>query len=202
MIDGRPNDVQAEVRGLVAGVDEAGRGPWAGPVVAAAVIFGRRVPEGLADSKRLSPARREQLFHDIFDCALGVAYRAVSPRCIDGSDILRATLKAMRESVLALPVAPTMVYVDGRQVIPGLPLPQKAFVGGDDMFPAVSAAGIVAKVIRDRMMRVSDQLYPHYGFARHKGYGTHLHRQALAEYGPCPVHRYSFAPVRRASSAS
>lgn len=188
--------------GLVAGVDEAGRGPWAGPVVAAAVVFGSRVPEGLADSKRLSPAKRERLFEQILEQALGVAYRAVSPRRIDDGDILRATLKAMRESVLALPVAPSVVYVDGRQVIPGLELPQRAFVGGDNMFPAVSAAGIVAKVVRDRMMRVADRLYPEYGFAQHKGYGTRFHAEVLAEFGPCPVHRLSFAPVRRISKSA
>lgn len=188
---------ELKARRPVAGVDEAGRGPWAGPVVAAAVILGPRVPAGLADSKRLSAAARERLFHEIMSSAEAVAYRAVSARRIDRSDILRATLKAMRECVLALPVAPVKVYVDGRQVIPDLNIDQEALVRGDAVVPEVSAASIVAKFIRDRIMRVWDRVYPAYRFASHKGYGTKEHMQALSRHGPCPVHRFSFHPVRR-----
>jgi len=182
---------------LVAGVDEAGRGPWAGPVVAAAVILGPAAPPGLADSKTLSAAQRERLFTAIVEQALAVSYRVVSARRIDRTDILRATLAAMREAVLALPVAPAFVYVDGQQTIPGLSVPQQAVVDGDDLLPVVSAASIVAKVVRDRIMTAWDAVYPAYGFARHKGYGTREHAAALAAHGPCPLHRRSFAPVRR-----
>lgn len=185
---------------LIAGVDEAGRGPWAGPVVAAAVILGSVVPDGLDDSKRLSPARRERLFAEIMRHAPAVSFRIVSPRRIDRSDILRATLAAMRECVLTLPVAPSVVYVDGKQIIPGLSVPQQALVGGDGICPAVSAASVVAKVVRDRIMRTWDAVYPEYGFADHKGYGTKRHAAALVERGPCPLHRFSFAPVRRAAA--
>lgn len=182
---------------LVAGVDEAGRGPLAGPVVAAAVILGDRVPDGLADSKRLSPAKRERLFGEIMTHATAVGFRIVSARRIDRADILRATLAAMREAVLALPVAPRKVYVDGRQIIPGLAVDQEAVVGGDALYPAISAASIVAKVVRDRIMDAWDRAYPEYGFAQHKGYGTRRHVSALIQWGPCSLHRRTFAPVRQ-----
>lgn len=185
---------------FAAGVDEAGRGPWAGPVVAAAVILGDDVPDGLTDSKRLSVGKRERLFEDIMNRALAVSFRAVSARRIDRTDILRATLSAMRECVLTLPVAPSIVYVDGKQTIPGLRVPQRAIVGGDGVCPSVSAASIVAKVVRDRMMRTWDAVYPEYGFAKNKGYGTRRHVAALEQLGPSPLHRFSFAPVRRVVS--
>lgn len=190
--------MEAKKLELVAGVDEAGRGPLAGPVVAAAVILGNDIPAGLADSKRLSSSTRERVFHEIVEKAIAVAYRAVSPRCIDRTDVLRATLKAMREAIIALPVAPTAVRVDGQHVVPGVGVRQETLIGGDALCPAVSAASIVAKVIRDRMMRTWDRVYPAYGFADHKGYGTRFHVQALADHGPCPVHRFTFTPVRRA----
>lgn len=185
---------------LAAGVDEAGRGPWAGPVVAAAVILGDVVPDGLTDSKRLSATKRERLFEDIMKHALAVSFRSVSPRRIDRIDILRATLVAMRESVMTLPIAPSIVYVDGKQTIPGLHVPQRALVGGDGVCPSVSAASIVAKVVRDRMMHAWDEVYPEYGFAQNKGYGTRQHVAALNDFGPCPLHRFSFAPVQRVVS--
>lgn len=185
----------ADHLGLIAGVDEAGRGPWAGPVVAAAVILGDKVPAGVTDSKLLTPARREELFEEILATAVAVAYRAVSPRRIDAANVLQASLAAMREAVLALPVAPGRVLVDGPCTVPGIPMPQQAVVKGDRVHPAISAASIVAKVVRDRMMHVWDRVYPGYGFAAHKGYGTPQHKDALARLGPCPLHRRSFAPV-------
>lgn len=180
---------------LTAGVDEAGRGPWAGPVVAAAVILGDHVPPGVTDSKLLTPARREQLYEEILATAIAVAYWAVSPRRIDAANVLRASLVAMRQAVLALPVAPGRVLVDGPWLVPNLPVPQQPLVKGDREHPAISAASIIAKVTRDRMMRFWDRVYPEYGFAAHKGYGTPQHRNALSRLGPCPLHRRSFAPV-------
>lgn len=180
---------------LVAGVDEAGRGPLAGPVVAAAVILGETVPAGVTDSKLLTPARRAALYQAIVDTALAVTVKAVSPRRIDSRNVLRASLAAMREAVLALPVAPDEVVVDGPWPVPGLAVPQRPIVDGDRLHAAVAAASIVAKVVRDRMMTMWDRVYPQYGFAEHKGYGTRRHREALARLGPCPLHRFSFTPV-------
>ena len=194
--------VQARTRGepLVAGVDEAGRGPWAGPVVAAAVILGSTVPDGVADSKLLTAARREALYEQILASAVAVAWRAVSSRRIDATNVLEASLRAMREAVHALPVGPEHVLVDGPWPVPGLSVPQEPVVSGDRLCPAIAAASIVAKVVRDRMMATWDRVYPGYGFAAHKGYGTRLHRDALARLGPCPLHRMSFAPVRAAAA--
>jgi len=167
-------------------------------VVAAAVILGEDVPSGLADSKLLTPARREALFEEILATAVAVAYRAVSPQRIDARNVLRASLAAMREAVLALPVSPSRVLVDGPWAVPGLPVPQSTVVAGDRRHAAIAAASVVAKVVRDRMMDWWDRVYPHYGFAAHKGYGTRGHREALARLGPCPLHRTSFAPVMTA----
>lgn len=180
---------------LVAGVDEAGRGPLAGPVVAAAVIVGPTLPDGLADSKRLSAAKRLQLFEHIVDTALSVSYCVVSPRKIDQVNVLQATLRAMRGAVFGLSHLPSVVHVDGNHPIPGLLLPQRTLVGGDGRCPAVAAASIVAKVVRDRMMHLWDRVYPQYGFAEHKGYPTARHNDVLNRLGPCPIHRYSFSPV-------
>lgn len=182
--------------GLVAGVDEAGRGPLAGPVVAAAVILGRQPPAGLADSKQLSASRRTQLYDIITSNCLAVAFWIVSPRKIDDLNVLQATFRAMRGAVAALTYEPDIVHVDGNKTIPGLRLPQRALVGGDRRCPAVAAASIVAKVVRDRTMTLWDKVYPEYGFDGHKGYGTVVHTDALARHGPCAIHRYSFAPVR------
>jgi ribonuclease HII len=184
----------------LAGVDEAGRGPLAGPVVAAAVLItpGLSWP-GLTDSKKLSAHRREELYDSIMAEAPGVGVAAVEPAQIDEMNILRATLLAMARAVVRLPRSPDHVLVDGNRRIPALVVPQTAVVGGDATCPCISAASIVAKVTRDRLMCELHGQYPLYGFARHKGYATKEHLRALRQHGPCPVHRMSFAPVKRAS---
>ncbi len=183
---------------IVAGVDEAGRGPLAGPVVAAAVILDPSVPiEGLADSKRLSAGRRAELDREIRERALSVAVARVGAGVIDAVNILQATMQAMREAVDGLEPLPDEVLVDGNRC-PALPCPARAVVRGDASVAAISAASILAKVARDREMIEMDRRYPEYGFARHKGYGTRAHRDALLRYGPSPIHRASFAPVRAA----
>jgi ribonuclease HII len=181
---------------LVAGVDEVGRGPLAGPVVAAAVILDpQAVPDGLADSKLLSAQRRDALFDIILRQGLGVGIGSASAVEIDGLNIRQATLLAMRRAVSALPLAPGLVLVDGNDP-PTLPCPCEAIIGGDALISSIAAASIIAKVTRDRMMARLGQHYPAYGFAGHAGYGTAKHRAALREHGPCPAHRYSFAPVK------
>jgi len=183
---------------LAAGVDEAGRGPLAGPVVAAAVILdpGARI-EGLADSKRLSAGRRADLDREIRERALSFAVARVDATVIDAINILQATMQAMREAVDGLDTSPDEVLVDGNRC-PALPYPARAVVRGDVSVAAISAASVLAKVARDREMIEMDRRYPEYGFARHKGYGTRAHRDALARFGPSPIHRKSFAPVRSA----
>jgi ribonuclease HII len=194
---------QAEIfhaGGLIAGVDEAGRGPLAGPVVAGAVILDPLLPiEGLDDSKRLSPARREALAIEIKSKALAWSVRWADAAEIDSLNILHATMLAMRRAVLGLRVRPRLVEVDGNR-LPNLEIGNgriagKAIVGGDALVEAISAASILAKVRRDAIMCEVDQLYPGYGFAQHKGYGTALHRESLDRLGPCPQHRWSFRPV-------
>ena len=181
---------------IVAGVDEAGRGPLAGPVVAAAVILDPAVRiEGLADSKRLSAGRRAELDREIRERALSFAIARASAAVIDAVNILQATMQAMREAVDGLDTSPDEVLVDGNRC-PALPYPARAVVRGDASVAAISAASILAKVARDREMIEMDRRYPEYGFARHKGYGTHAHREALLRFGPSPIHRASFAPVR------
>lgn len=193
-----------QVDGLVAGVDEAGRGPLAGPVVAAAVILDAGHPiDGLADSKKLSAARRETLAAEIRLHAVAWSVAKVDAAQIDEINILAATMLAMRRAVGALAVRPARVQVDGNR-LPDLSfdrvaIPGEAVIGGDDKIAAISAASIIAKTTRDRIMEDLDALYPQYGFARHKGYGTAVHRQCLQQHGPCPEHRQSFAPVRAAS---
>ncbi len=184
--------------GLVAGVDEAGRGPLAGPVFAAAVILDPDAQiEGLADSKRLSAGRRADLDHEIRERALSFAVARVGATVIDAINILQATMQAMREAVGGLDPSPDEVLVDGNRC-PTLSCPARAVVRGDVSVAAISAASILAKVARDREMMEMDRRYPEYGFARHKGYGTRAHRAALARLGPSPIHRTSFAPVRSA----
>ena len=181
--------------GLVAGVDEAGRGPLAGPVVAAAVILDPRQPiEGLADSKKLSAARRERLFEQIRAKALCCAIAEASVEEIDRLNILQATLLAMQRAVAGLRLPPVMVLVDGNR-LPKLPMRAEAVVGGDALVPAISAASILAKVSRDRWCAGIDAAWPQYGFAAHKGYGTAAHLAALRAHGACEHHRRSFAPV-------
>ncbi len=183
---------------LVAGVDEAGRGPLAGPVVAAAVIFRDGVViEGVRDSKQLSAARRETLAALIRERAAAFALGTAEVAEIDALNILRASLLAMSRAVTALQIAPQRVLVDGNH-LPELSCEARAVVGGDRRIAVVSAASILAKVARDAIMAELDRLYPQYGFARHKGYPTQAHREALKQHGPCPVHRRSFAPVRDA----
>lgn len=181
---------------LVAGIDEVGRGPLAGPVVAAAVILDpARVPAGLTDSKKLSAARREALFAVILETALGTGIGSASPTEIDSLNIRHATLLAMRRAAAALPVAPGLVLVDGNDP-PTLACPCEAIVKGDALVASIAAASIVAKVVRDRMMARLALAYPAYGFAGHVGYGTAEHRTAIMAHGPCPAHRHSFAPIK------
>lgn len=183
---------------LVAGCDEAGRGPLAGPVIAAAVILNPDRPiSGLADSKQLSAKRREILAAEIHAKALAWALGRAEAAEIDELNILQASLLAMQRAVAALPVAPARVLVDG-QHCPALSCPVQAIVRGDATEPAISAASILAKVARDREMTELHLRYPDYGFDRHKGYPTAAHRAALQAHGPCPAHRRSFAPVRAA----
>ena len=183
---------------LVAGVDEAGRGPLAGPVVVAAVILDPAVRiAGLDDSKRLSPQRRAELDLEIRERAAGYAVARADIDVIDAIDILQATMQAMREAVARLDPAPDLVLVDGNRC-PDVPCPVRAVVGGDATVAAIGAASILAKVARDREMIEMDRRYPEYGFARHKGYGTRAHRDALLRLGPSPIHRLSFAPVKSA----
>jgi ribonuclease HII len=185
-------------RGLVAGVDEAGRGPLAGPVVAAAVILDDLHPvAGLRDSKVLTPKRRDQLFDLIMARALCVSVAEASPAEIDRYNILQATLLAMQRAVERLRLPPAQVLVDGNR-LPTLKVPALAIVKGDAKVAAISAASIVAKVHRDRLCAHLHERYPDYGFDGHKGYPTAAHLDALDRHGPCPEHRCSFAPVRRA----
>lgn len=180
---------------LVAGVDEAGRGPLAGPVFAAAVILDPSKPiSGLADSKKLTEKKREQLFLHIRRDALAWSVAKGSVDEIDNINILRATLLAMQRAIALLKIKPMKVLVDGNQC-PQLPYVTEAIVCGDDIEPAISAASIVAKVLRDKLMHVLDKKYPAYGFAKHKGYGTTEHINALRILGPCKIHRKSFAPI-------
>ena len=192
-----------EIDGLVAGIDEAGRGPLAGPVAAAAVILhpGRPIA-GLADSKKLTAGRREALAGEIRERSLAWSVAWADPAEIDAINILAATLLAMRRAILGLWVSPDGVRVDGNR-LPSLTFGDRhiegqAIVGGDSRVAEISAASIIAKTVRDRKMRELDKLYPCYEFARHKGYGTEVHRARLREFGPCREHRFTFAPVRTA----
>ena len=181
--------------GLVAGVDEAGRGPLAGPVVAAAVILDDLHPiAGLADSKKLTPARREKLYDEIRAKALCCSIAEASVEEIDQLNILQATMLAMRRAVMGLRLKPVMVLVDGNR-LPTLDIQAEAIVKGDALVPAISAASILAKVHRDLWCVQVHEEFPQYGFAGHKGYGTAVHMAALREHGACVHHRRSFAPV-------
>ena len=181
--------------GLIAGVDEAGRGPLAGPVVAAAVILDeRKLIPGLADSKILSPMRREQLYEQIYADALCCSIASASVEEIDRLNILQATMLAMRRAVLGLRLTPVKVLVDGKR-IPVMQVLAEAIVKGDALVPSISAASILAKVYRDRWCAQVHLQFPQYGFDAHKGYGTQAHMAALREHGACPQHRRSFAPV-------
>ena len=186
-----------DVPGLVAGVDEAGRGPLAGPVVAAAVILNDKAPiKGLADSKQLTARRREQLYDEIRAKALCCSVALASVEEIDQLNILQATMLAMQRAVNGLRLKPAKVLVDGNR-LPTLDVLAEAIVSGDALVPSISAASILAKVTRDRLLNDLHLLHPVYGFDRHKGYGTAAHLQALQAHGAVAVHRRSFAPVAR-----
>lgn len=183
---------------IVVGVDEVGRGPLAGPVITAAVVLTVQL-EGLADSKRLSPRRRERLF-PLIKTHGRVALGAASVREIDQLNILHASLLAMRRAVVRLALDPDLVLVDGNKS-PAMPWPVQCVVGGDARVPEISAASIIAKVIRDRLMAALDRRYPGYGWAKNAGYPTVAHRRALIDVGVTRHHRRSFAPVKRALSS-
>lgn len=192
----------------VCGVDEAGRGPLAGPVVAAAVVLPGwyegpgelQFPDsldGLNDSKQINEALREALFAELMQIA-DVSIASVSAATIDARNIRKASLEAMRLAVLGLAEPPTFALIDGKDEPPGLPCAATAIIKGDGRSLSIAAASICAKVARDRMMVAADTLYPRYGFAAHKGYATEIHREALKRIGPCPLHRRTFTPVREA----
>lgn len=182
---------------FVAGVDEAGRGPLAGPVVVAAVILDALRPiDGLDDSKKLSQAKREALYPLIVDCALACSVVVIEREEIDRINIFQATMLGMTRAVKALMPAATEALIDGNHLPKDLPCRARAIIGGDALEPAISAASILAKVSRDRLMVAMDARYPGYGFAEHKGYSTPAHLAALKRLGPCEEHRRSFAPVK------
>ena len=178
---------------FVAGLDEAGRGPLAGPVVAAAVIFPKVVYiPGLNDSKLLTPTRREKLYGAIIEQASAVGIGEASPQEIDRLNILQASLLAMQRAVFHLALDPEHLLIDGRWELPGCNIEQKALVKGDQRCFSIAAASIIAKVYRDRIMMDYHKLYPQYGFERHKGYPTRAHIEAISEHGYCAIHRRSF----------
>jgi len=188
---------------LIGGVDEAGRGPLAGPVVAACVVIGPdfKIEPGdlelVADSKKLTAKRREKLFKVIKEKALAVEIGVVSPQTIDKINILQASFLAMRRAIRGVKVNPEYILLDGAFKIPKMDKPQTAIIKGDGTVFCVAAASIIAKVSRDYLMAELDKKYPEYEFARHKGYGTKLHIEKIAAHGPCPIHRFSFAPIRK-----
>ncbi len=186
------------LEGRIAGVDEAGRGPLAGPVVAACVILPtRHALRGIRESKQLTEPMREQLFEAIRHEAIGWAVGIATPREIERLNIHRASLLAMRRAVERLPVLPEVLLIDGRHTIPDCPLPQRTLIDGDALDERIAVASIVAKVVRDRLMREYDRLYPGYGFAQHKGYATPFHLRQLMRLGISPIHRRTFEPIAR-----
>lgn len=184
--------------GPIVGIDEAGRGPWAGPVAAAAVILDPdRIPVGIADSKQLDAEQREVLFHRIKSTAIAVGIAIADPDRIDRENILNATLWAMVQAVNQLQVRPRLALVDGNK-LPRLSFPARAIVKGDAKCLSIAAASIMAKVTRDRIMIEMARTWPGYGFERHKGYGTPEHKEAISKLGVTPIHRRSFKPVQLA----
>ncbi len=181
---------------LIAGIDEAGRGCLAGPVVAGAVVLDKEI-EGLKDSKRLSPKKRDFFAKKIKQNAKAWAIGIAWPKEIDRYNIFQATILAMLRALKALKTTPDLVYVDGPHALP-IDIECRAVIKGDSLIPVVSAASIIAKTFRDNLMMVFDKRYPLYGFKRHKGYPTKEHLNALERYGPSPIHRLSFGPVKRA----
>lgn len=190
--------IELKLTGPVCGVDEAGRGPLAGPVVAAAVILDQgRAPIGIDDSKKLNAPVREALF-ELINANAHVGIGIASVEEIDSLNILWASMLAMERAVAALPTSPAHALVDGNRCPKGLPCGSTPVIGGDALSLSIAAASIIAKVTRDRMMRNLDSDHPGYGFAGHKGYGTPAHLAALGRLGPCLIHRRSFAPIRQA----
>jgi ribonuclease HII len=187
---------------LIGGVDEAGRGPLAGPVVAACVLIGPDFQidsddlRMINDSKKLSAKRREHLFSIIKNKVLAVEIGVVNNKTIDKINILQATFLAMRQAITGLKLPADYIFVDGNLVIPGIKQKQKAVIDGDAKIFVIAAASIIAKVSRDWLMMEADKKYPEYEFARHKGYGTKRHLEKIKEFGPCPLHRLSFAPLK------
>jgi len=183
---------------MLAGVDEVGRGPLAGPVVTAAVILSPDDPYlgQYRDSKKVAEKKRLKLYHHIRQHAVAYSVTLATLEEIDQLNILHATMLSMRRSVQALSVTPSKVLVDGNRV-PDLSIPAEAIIGGDDSVQEIAAASIIAKVVRDRMMAMYDVQFPGYQFAKHKGYGTKVHMEALRAHGPCPIHRKSFAPIAK-----
>lgn len=183
----------------IIGVDEAGRGPLAGPVVAAAVILDdSNLPSGLDDSKKLSLKKRESLYEIIINKALAYSVVEIDSLLIDKINILQATLQAMKQAVLDITskINANLVLIDGNRIIDKeLSIEQKAIINGDALIPQIMAASIIAKVYRDRLMSTYDEKYPEYGFIKHKGYGTKMHYEALKNFGPCPIHRLTFRGV-------
>ncbi|WP_208440356.1 ribonuclease HII [Bartonella raoultii] len=182
----------------IAGVDEVGRGPLAGPVVTAAVILDKdHIPDGLNDSKKLSLLQRGRLYNEILQTALAISIASLCAHTIDQSDIRQATLEAMRRCVIGLAVPVHYALIDGRDIPSGLPCPAAALIKGDQRSVSIAAASIIAKVTRDRMMEHAGQVYKGYGLEKHVGYATREHRAALDKYGPIVgLHRYSFAPLK------
>jgi ribonuclease HII len=192
-----PNCMSRLNQARIAGVDEAGRGPLAGPVVVAAVVLDPHQPiDGLDDSKKLSEARREKLYPLIIERAWAYSVVVIEPEEIDRLNIFQATMAGMSRAVAGLVPAATEALIDGNKLPKDLPCPGRAIVGGDALEPAISAASILAKVSRDRLMVAMEQQHPGYGFAVHKGYPTPAHLAALERLGPCSQHRRSFAPVK------
>jgi ribonuclease HII len=178
---------------LIAGIDEAGRGPLAGPVFSSAVVFpDNSYIKGLDDSKKLTPLQREKIYKVIFHKALYIGIGIVSEKVIDKKNILQATLLSMKKAVVKLAKKPDYILVDGNKTIPDIGILQKSIVGGDGICSSIAAASIIAKVSRDRYMLKLHKKYPQYGFDKHKGYGTEAHFMAIEKYGPCPVHRKTF----------
>lgn len=186
---------------FIAGVDEVGRGPLAGPIVAAAVIFPPKTKiKGLADSKTLTHEKREKLFVEIEERALAIGIASLNHRKVDKLNIGKANLLVMKMAIQKLSVQPDYLLIDGRTIKLDLLVPLEGIIGGDGKISSIAAASIIAKVTRDRMMFRYHKKYPRYGFDCHKGYGTKLHLARLIKFGPCPIHRRSFAPVLQASS--
>lgn len=188
---------------VVAGVDEAGRGPLAGPVFAAAVILDPAKPiSALMDSKKLTAKRRDELALQIKEQALAWCIASASTAEIDTINILQATMLAMHRACAQLPTAPELILIDGNRIPTDLLVQARAVIKGDDVVPAISAASILAKTARDAACMVMHEQYPNYAFDQHKGYGTKLHKERLQQFGPCPEHRRSFAPVRQLLSSN